>query len=656
MNKRFISVISLLLVVVMVFTACAAKDPVTPDAPITAEGKLSNFLTFESAEASKYFSTSVHLNDKYGQLVDNGYGYVIFLKETKDRFNNLTETYSVYSAEKQDVVFTITNTYADEWGWNDEFGNETYPEKVIDGVYILSDNGIPYINIDWIKYTRIDDAVIAEEKLPWSYTEEFYSEFYDVTGKYIATSHVTDSGDEMASNEYCTVVSFGRTVAVFNNETYEVISTYDGDVEATPRLYDFVNDEYNYMLNVPSAGVSESVNPYLALYRTKIMVYDNDGNLVLHYVHGDDALMRNVNVLASGDILIQNVVATEAIEYDFLFGGCKANLDTFILDVETGALTELADFKYAVSYVYFAEDYLEIAPEGVKTTENVRNIAIAKDIVTDKEYTVFFDNFGNVNFVFDGKLAYEMDKEESLSFRVLSKDRLLVDLSSGVADRAIIDNDGNVVAYLTDAYIVLDDYIACVNDDYTIDIYDFDLKLVDTMDDDWADYYFDTEKGEYIRFFAATGNILVFDARNVYTSSSDSEPEITNYVVRVNIHRADYTSTSNATCIAEYGEDSNKLILISKESKVTGEHIYLVLSAQDRVILTVSASSSNIVYNEDGVAVMIFDGEVYVFNSQEYKDDYNPDNYNPDKDPDKDEDPDDDDDDDDDNDDEGGDN
>ena len=114
MNKRFISVISLLLVVVMALAACGPKEPVTPDAPITAEGVLSNFFSFENGEAVKPMNNVSHLNDQLGEEVRYVYGYVVFLKETKDRFNNLTETYSVYSAEKKEVVFTVTNTYADE--------------------------------------------------------------------------------------------------------------------------------------------------------------------------------------------------------------------------------------------------------------------------------------------------------------------------------------------------------------------------------------------------------------------------------------------------------------------------------------------------------------------------------------------------------------
>lgn len=649
MNKKIIKLFSLLLVIVMALASCSPKEAVNEDSPVTAEGVLNNFFTFNKKEA-KSLSSAVHLNDELGQTYDYCDDYAIFLKETKDRFNNLTETYSVYSVEEKKVVFTISNTYADEWGWEDDFGNETYPEKVIDEIDIVDDYGIIYFAVTWIAYTPIDEEIIEEEELEWSYTEHEYYEFYDVKGKLIAKSSVEDWGEEIDSNDYCTVVSFGRTVAVFDNEDSTVISKHDGDKESTPMLYDFMNDKYNYLFNVPASGVSPDINPILSMYRTKIQVYDKKGNLVLDYAHGDYAIMRNAEVLQSGDILLQNISITDEIDYDFFLDGQTVNIDTFIIDVETGTLTELADFGYMIDGVYFAEDIL-LETDDYKFTDNVRNIAYARSLADEKSYTIFFDNFGNVNFVFDGKLTHEIEEDPNLyapQCTVLRKDRLLVNLESGVSEKAIIDNSGKVIAYVNDNCIILNDYIVSINQDLTVDVYDFDMKFVRTVDSHWADSY--KNSNDSVEFCGTIGNTVLFAVTDVSTGSN-SGTTTKQYIVRVSAKTGNTESMSDCTMASVSGAEANGFVIIQKESKNSPTPIFLLVNENNRVVLTVSAYSAEIVYSEEGVALIVFETsngtECYLLDNGGIDDEEKEDpNKNPEKDPEEDPDNDDEDEDD----------
>ncbi len=611
MKRRIISLVSLLLVLVMAFVSCANdkkvyEDP-KPDNPVTAEGVLNNFLSFKKAEDVKPINNAAHLNDSLGQTYEVYGDYAIFVKETKDRLNNLTETYSVYSIADKAVAFTVSNTYADEWGWEDDFGNVTYPEKVIDEVDIVDDYGIVYFVVEWTAYTPINEEIIEEEELEWSYTESEYCEFYDVKGNLIATSHVEDEGEGIDYNDYYTVVSFGRTTAVFDNETSEVVMKYDGDVEPTPPLYDFMNDWYNYMLNVPVAGISPDVNPNLSMVRTAIRVYDKEGGLVLDYVHGDNAINHIVEVLDNGDILIQNMYVANTVDYDYFYEGMKVNVDTVILDVETGKVTEIADFDYLVNGVYFAEDILE-ENDAYTFTENVRNIAYARDMVEDKLCTIFFDNFGNVNFIFDGKLAYEKEDNSNLYVEqctVLREDRLLITLASGVAEKAIIDNSGNVIAYLNENCLVLDDYIAVVEPDYSIEVFDFDMKAVKTISNSWVSYYINLE--DTINFYGTLGNSILFsivDKWNDYGVSGDPVPMQRDIIYSVDVTNGYSSSKTDYVFVTYNTVQPEGFVVVKKETKEMTTPLFLVLNENAQVVLTVSASNVEIVYCEDAIALL----------------------------------------------------
>ena len=631
MKRRIISIVSLLLAFVMLFTSCSDKKKVEPreDNPVTAESVLNNFLSFKKGEDVKRMNNAQHLNETLGETYNNNDEYIIFHKETKDRLNNLTDTYSVYSIKNKAVAFTITNTYADEWGWEDDFGNETYPEKLIEKVKIETYDDITYFVVKWTAYTKIEDEIVEEEELEWSYVETCYCEFYDIEGNLLSTSHTEESGRVVSENDYYTVIDLGKTIAVFDNETGKVVSKYDGDVSSTPKLYDYSNEYYDYMLQVPVSGISPAVNPTLYMFRTAIRVYDKEGDLILDYAHGDIAGMitRNIEVLEGGDILIQNIYAATTVDYDYVMDGRKVNVDTYILDVETGKITMLLKDN-----------------DGYEFTDNVRNIMVTSDFETDTIVTVFFDNFGNVNYVFDGKLAYEKDDAADVRAEqctVLADNRLLVTRASGVADRAIIDNSGNVVAYLTPECLVLDDCIVIIKPNFEVEVYNFDMSFVRSV------YYsaLSSYQGENdsITFKGTVGNSLLFSVVDAwYTYDVDGMPVLneTHLTVIIDIEISSINTYTDNILVDFGAEKPEKFAVMFEFIEDSKNRIYTVINENAKVVLTVIGYDVEIIYSDESIALLKFmteDGEqcylVDNTNSYDYEDtppEYKPeDEYNP---------------------------
>ena len=640
MTKRITKILSLLLAIVLVLASCSAKTPVTPDEPVTAEGIFANFLGF-NAEETKPLNNATLL-DEYGTLYDWTDEFAVFYKVTKDRMNNLTETYTFYSVEERKAVGTVTNTYFDEWGWTDKYGNETHAPKEITDCEILMKHDIVYFVIEWTEYDPIDEEIIESEiekqykeqiedhvhygdyapsdiviNVP-SYIETSYYEFYDITGKLIASSRVADRGDYETSGEYYTVIEFGKTVGVFDNETGELVYTYDGDKEATPLMFDYMNDNYNYLLDVPY-GVTD---PYLAGTRKVIEVYDKDGNLVLLYAHGDYVDYVEATVLESGDILIQQMTKTDSLDYDAYLDGIQYTLDTFILDVETGVVTEIADFDYRIENIVLPDD----VPEEFTLTENVRNIAHATRNADGTDCIIFFDNFGNVNFVYEGKFAYEMLKDAVV--KVLDKDHILVELASGVSERAIIGKDGNVIAYLPNDAIVLEDFVVTYDEDARIYVYDFDMKNVDTFYNNWLDNY---DEGS-VEFECALGNTLYFTAEKTVNETDNTYTR--DYVIALDVKNDEIRHISDCI-ICDY---SDSYVLVRKTGDNFANPVYLVYSASGRTVLAVRAyyivdivsvddeTLFVVCYTEDGVVFYLVD------NTGEIIPDYDGGDYDGDKD------------------------
>ncbi len=600
-NNKYLGIIALLLVVAMALSACSgqAGGGVDEDNPVTAEGIFRNFITLKDVIDNPLGKVSL-LSNTYGELLEVEDGVAIFYKEAKDKLNNLTETYSLYSVSEGKSLLNITNSYPDEYGWENDFGHETYPERLIEDVWFERYDNITYIVVEWEIRTPIDEKVIEDEDLAESYVVNTYYDFYDVTGAFIATTTLGDWGNRVYSyrGDY-TLLTFGRTVAVFDDDG-KLVKTYNGDVEATPKSYIHSNDKYDYLV-VPNGIVDESVEEN----RIVLEIYDKEGNLVRSYANGDYATYIIPYVLESGDVLIQHCVCTQNADCDIDMGGMYFNIDTFLLDVESGKVTELTDFNYVIESgdVIYADDFEEeVGIDGITATDNVRNVAYATSLETNKSCMIFFDNFGTVNFEFDYVINREMDAYDEV-IKVLDANHMLVEISSGVTDRAILDESGNLVAHVPDYAILLADYIVCDGV-----VYDFDMKRVCKIDTYWASQY------ESISDPYAFGNCLAFNVIDV--SGTEDEPIVTESVVIVYASSGSTRTYQNAR-ISDGSDDGDMGDYLVVEREIDSSRVCVILNGNGIAIFT-SPNGYNVYVTEtDGAIFVEVDNKVYLITEVE---------------------------------------
>ena len=492
-NKKMNRIVSLLLAAVMILTltfalaSCKNKDE---DAPVTAEAKLSNYISFKDP-ARNELEKLTDLTKDLGQLGNSYEEFAMFWKSDRDALNNITNTISLYSLKDKKILFTVSDTYANELG-EDEFGNEFKPEKMLVDAILTNTNGIPYVVLVYVEYTRISDEVIKENAefvedasgsyfdYGPSYSETTYFEFYDVTGKFINKSYTTYEATGLSEKKITdkhTILSFGKIAAIFNTATYELVETIDADVNGMPTLYDYVNDEYNYLLNVPTEHFAEQSGTPLGVGYS-VEVYNKKDKLVCSYPYGAKNLMSKAHVLDSGDVLINHA------DFDAETG--NARYSSFILDVETGKVTELKNLNYRVIQVITRDLFNEMAADtGISFTDNARNVIIAAN-ENNEMVIIFMDNFGNVNYVFDNRLTYDAEAH-GLSVKIYDDNHIFVEAAVVDAKGIMLAPDGTVIAYVPKDAIIVGDHIIVDNK-----VYDLDMKFVRELNGTWRDAFLDT--------------------------------------------------------------------------------------------------------------------------------------------------------------------
>jgi len=593
-NKKFFAIISLLLALVMVLSSCQPAGDIVEDTPVTAEAKLQNFIELKSPDDDVLDKVEL-ISDTYGKLIDVYEDLALFHDEAKDKLNNLTETYTLYSISEAKSLLEIKNSYPDEYGWVNDFGHRTYPEKLVNDARLevcrVGDNAFAYLAVEWEARTAIDEETVKNDDLAESYIVKDYCEFYDATGALIATSSVANDGDIKAYSDDFTLVSFGKTVAIFD-EDGKVTKTYDGDVEAAPVVYMHENDRYNYLM-IPSGLIDSSM-----MSRFKLEVYDKSGNLVREYINGDYATTAGMFVLEDGDVLIQHNKLTENIDFDYSLGEeFLFNLDTFILDVETGVVTELPDFGYLLQDVIFAEDFDDSIVEGFVATENVRNVAIgATDIETQEECTIFFDNFGTVNYVFEYDINREMSKNDRV-IKVLNDGYMLVEVSSGVTDRAVINAD-SFMAYVPNGATVLEDYI--IAGDIRLNLKMERLGEVNMVDLD--DY-------DIVDAPITFGNCIAYNVTDINDPGDGSAPTIVKSVVIYNAEHNISDIYRNCTVEADYSEVEGMGDYVIMHKVADNQNNYVLVNANGNTVFTTPNCLSIRVENAEDAVFVEVDGE-----------------------------------------------
>ncbi len=641
---NFISAISLLLCLVLFAVGCQddGKENVTgnvedgtgasaenevveeikdvPPVTVTADSVMSNFIKVEYLDNGALV-VDKSLNEEYGTFcndLSHSADLKVFRKITKDYMNNLTETYTVYSLKNKSVVKTFAHTYPDEnYYREDEHGNEVFPDSEF---YVYTDcldpysDRVDYIRTFSVRNTAIDGNVIEDNELENSYASFFSCEFYDAKGNHIATSSVVDRASFVEAEENELKATFGKVGAIFDIKENKLVKVYDADVSTLNIGYDYSNDRYNYYLNVGYGNVDYGTP---VGFGGKIEVYTKGGELVCTYQYTDYAIISRAFVLANGDIMIQNVNSTDAIDYDVFFdmgngmfpsddlGEIKLDLQTLILDVETGKVTEI-EFDYIISSM-IEKDTLDDIFDGYKVTlneQNVRNIALAtkienKTILDENSLDmIFFDDLLNVNYVQD-KLVNEQDvTRETVP---LPGGYTLVYIKGGVSDKAIV-KDGQIVVYVPfDADVTP---YGIITDDA---IYDFEMNLIfDADPDEDGESFVDTR----YQFEGYMGKYAIYKDVSITLPGGESDDDDTDYGNSVIM--IDITSGSQRTfydCLIEVVMDEY-VVLYNEESgmhSLYNAELDLLLATDESIQVEYNY------YSEVYVAEMTLDGEVYIF-------------------------------------------
>lgn len=557
-RKNLIKLFSVALCVSTLFAGCkggeeSSSSSVNFGAADPIEAIRSNFLSFQYVQEWKEYCNTSILTETYGTFVDSYKEVYVFKKLDKDFLNNVTETFTVYNANKGEVVLTLENKYADaNYGEEDKFENEKHaPTEMV--VSARNVSGIPYVAVETYTYTRLDDELIEKEELEESYDEKYKVEYYDVAGTKLTESNLPTEVKSRGATANKQKVLFGRTVVMLDKETHEKISSWDAEKDSVHSLFTYENDWYGYY--IPMMGTSGSA----------IEVYDKKDKLVLRYDLEDEGV-TSAYPLQSGNMILQKLKQTTAASYDFEMEGLRFDMQTLILDVKTGTTQEI-EFDYYLAMGVYTSETLAAETDGEMTfTENVVNFGggfkVENAPLNDSNMAgVFFDNVGNVQYVTEKMYPEHSGFEaEKLAY----SGYYLIEIDSPVADEAIVNEYGELICYVPRGASVVGNYILKNNA-----LYDFSLNC------DYEFTFMDEEIGWTYR--GMVGNKLLFTREYTY------EDQTTYYYDSCTVDVSDYSLYTNHLGNGRFVEiDSNGNYVVFENSE--GE--YELYNAHLQQVLT----------------------------------------------------------------------
>lgn len=520
MNKTMIKLLSLLLLTVLVLTACdvSAEPASVPETGETLENneastdpvepKLENFFKISSekswddlGKAKRYDGTLVAKSND---------GRVIVLRTADvDLKNTVTETFTVYNTEMKKAVLTTTNTYQDgaytDFDWNNLIvQDETvkYPETLIKvsvenvGVYFYGGYvDLPLIKVSSAKVTPVAEEIREENPDACVYEIALTHTFYDLAGKEIVTTRNDSvSWDYSVASESSFGVTIGSTLAIFDAETLQVISIVNGETDGVISGYDCENEKYGYFL-------SESLGFYRFPSIDFIEVYSKaTGERILRYYLERNA-QAQAYLLEGGDVLIQysaTIPEESNREPDYFIGETKVFLEHGILDVETGNYQPVELGFYIREFI--CSDLLEDYPfEGFEFTENVVNLALVapiKDKKLENSEIRVLDNSCKEMFTMKQLVPeHQMSLYDSFGFEMLPNGDYLVDLVDVVRPQAIVTKEGTLRSYLPADAKIAGEYVVT-----SAGVFDYDMKCL-----------YEFESNSYQLAFVLGEEIVVFE-------------------------------------------------------------------------------------------------------------------------------------------------
>ncbi len=518
---NLIKLLSALLCTVMLFSACFAPsgEPVdTSDTTLGTEATtepqstvldpvdpvLENFFAISEELGPVKLGTAERLDGEYYDgTADNA--ITVFKKSDIDFLNVQTDTYTVYNANLEKTVLTVSNSYTRgkyaAFDWEEPYINEfivngdekeipKYPESIVEvhPVSLMGASTVYLIEVRRAIITPIDEEVIEENEGDF-YTVQTVYEYYDVEGAKLVECTEAQShggvvlGGSMGMDSITLTVLLDATVVHLDPEDGTVVSIINADSEPVRFGYVAETEQYGYCEGIAVGALGIDTTPYVEVYSKK------DGTLVLrHYLHACDEYV--FTALADGNIFVQyrDVVEEDSgLPYDLATADDLYKIESYIIKVPTGEEIPVA-CDYVVYQMWNRDAFLRLANEeghDIEVTENAPNIAIAAKIKDKK-----LDHYAQQIVVFnnDASVMYAMNKiipEQTVGFSAMNpfgytalpNGDYLVELMTPTEYRyAIATKDGVVRSYLntvTDTPWIAGEFIV-----YSDGVYDYDMKPV----------------------------------------------------------------------------------------------------------------------------------------------------------------------------------
>ena len=316
-------------------------------------------------------------------------------------------------------------------------------------------NGIPGFVV---KKTVIDPDI--DTLLGLSNVISVTYSLYDAAGNCVVTTTNKEMPYALAD-----MVIYDYSVYTYDQEG---VITKKCDVPEYLLLEDcfYWNDTYLY--------VAEDCNGY--------SVYDRDFNSVSHWcAPGYDMDGCDMYVLNSLDVLVQYkvILDNDAEDFDYVINNddylnLKIDLETFIVDVETGEAKELKDFNYVIGGVTSKESMLRGSNDPdladyFKFDNLVTLIPIVDQQLDDSHASIDLVKLSDKGKI-EKSVKYVDCQNADIPSRI-DEDLFTVGLLTG--QTAIIKADGEIIHKLDKSYRIVDQYIVG-----TQAIYNFDLEKV----------------------------------------------------------------------------------------------------------------------------------------------------------------------------------
>lgn len=483
-----------------------------------------------------------------------------------DELNRVCETFTVYNLEKGEILEPISNVYdrvgviPENGASKDEKADSTVTVKFIDISGFL-----PLVEVRTEVIEKIDEEVKEEDDdIVGEYVtvKDTYT-YYDIFGSEIVTCSTsfenakpTVGGIGGAS----TTLTIGKTTAVFDSLTYELLRVYNNENETVFNSYSFENENYYYYFTKELEGGF-------------IEVFDKSGAKVYSKeMHNDFSAF----VLSDGKIAVQefSFVFDENAVGDVILGSDYYDLNTYTVNVETGDETWV-EFDYVI-WTSLSRDIIEKAE--IPATEKAENIlgAFLLDhnyIATQQTKLLVVDN--DLKILYDTEKTYPIENTV-LTFEAIAPGYLAIELSA-VADKAIVDVDGNIVSFVDHSDKILENMVVTNKA-----IYDYKLKsLFNFKDNDMT-------------FVAIVGNSVIA------VNNVDTEADPANYK---------YIRTYYMLTLNEEGKIESKQIFDEKSKFVEAVGDVIIMQNEDNGKYTIyNNACEHILTTENTVNVIEING------------------------------------------------